>query len=111
MVRWPVWSPDGAKIAFCATFDQDEKANIYVMNADGSNVQQLTNIPESESKPDWTAFSYAVEPAGKMKATWGRIKNRLFSRWGFGNLNYVGGGGEFDGGGQKNEKMIILVTF
>lgn len=46
----PAWSPDGKRIAFSS--DRDEFANgykrlrsqdIYVMNADGTNVQRLTN--------------------------------------------------------------------
>ena len=78
----PTWSPDGTKIAFCC--DQDKEQNgwngdIYVMNADGSNVQQITNTPEEEWGLDWTAFSYSVEPAGKLKSTWGKIKQALFS--------------------------------
>ena len=67
------WSPDGTKIVFCS--DRDGNFEIYVMNADGSNVQRLTNTPaNNELEPDWTASTYAVEPAGKLKSTWGEIK-------------------------------------
>ena len=38
--REPAWSPDGARIAFVR--DQG-KWDIYVMNADGSNVVRRTN--------------------------------------------------------------------
>jgi len=75
----PTWSPDGTKIAFCS-YERDKPSEMYVMNADGSNVQQLTNTPEYEFQPDWTAFSYAVEPAGKLKSTWGEIKRGLFGK-------------------------------
>jgi Tol biopolymer transport system component len=37
----PAWSPDGARIAFAS--NTDGNYDIYVMNADGSNVIQLTN--------------------------------------------------------------------
>jgi Tol biopolymer transport system component/beta-lactamase regulating signal transducer with metallopeptidase domain len=68
----PSWSPDGAKIVFSS--NRDGNFEIYVMDADGQNVQRLTNTSEDEFEPDWTAFSYAVEPAGKLKSTWGKIK-------------------------------------
>jgi TolB protein len=72
------WSPDGARIAFCSDLDKPGGTyDIYVMNADGSNVQRLTNTPEYEWVSDWTASSYAVEPAGKLKSTWGKIKERM----------------------------------
>ena len=66
------WSPDGTRILF----DSDRSGNyeLYIMDADGSNIEKLTNTPEDEWCPDWTAFSYAVEPAGKLKSMWGKIK-------------------------------------
>ena len=39
----PVWSPDGATIAFVSWRD-GRGANIYVMNADGSGQRRLTLI-------------------------------------------------------------------
>jgi len=60
--------------------DQDNPGSddIYIMDADGKNVQRLTNSPEIEYYPDWTASSYAIEPAGKLKSTWEKIKQGLF---------------------------------
>jgi len=39
--RYPMWSPDGSKVAF--TSNRDSTFNLYVMEADGSNVRQLTH--------------------------------------------------------------------
>jgi len=70
--RYPTWSPDGTKIAFSSK--RDGNWEIYVIDADGQNVQRLTNTWQHELEADWTATSYAVEPAGKLKSTWGKIK-------------------------------------
>ena len=56
----PVWSPDGKRIAF--TSDRDGHVNrhgwpthdIYVMDADGSNQQNLTNHPAADWDPSWS---------------------------------------------------------
>jgi Tol biopolymer transport system component len=45
--RFPRWSPDGSKIAFVS--DRDGNPEIYMMNADGSNLINLTNSPTVES--------------------------------------------------------------
>ena len=38
---WPAWSPDNAQIAFMS--DRDGDWEIYVMDADGGNLRQLTD--------------------------------------------------------------------
>ncbi|MCK4683280.1 PD40 domain-containing protein, partial [Candidatus Bipolaricaulota bacterium] len=50
--RFPVWSPDGTKIAFETT--RDGNSEIYVMDADGSNPRNLTTHPESDYFPAWS---------------------------------------------------------
>ncbi|MFQ5874860.1 MAG: TolB family protein, partial [Dehalococcoidia bacterium] len=50
----PAWSPDGTKIAF--TSDRDGNWEIYVMDADGSNPRNLTNLPIGEYEPAWSPF-------------------------------------------------------
>ncbi|MCH8814146.1 MAG: PD40 domain-containing protein [Chloroflexi bacterium] len=48
----PTWSPDSQQIAFKS--DRDGNLEIYVMNADGSDQQNITNTPDvSEFDPSW----------------------------------------------------------
>lgn len=47
------WSPDGSKLAFTSNRDGDS-FEIFTMNADGSNVQRLTNDLIDESQPAWS---------------------------------------------------------
>ena len=52
------WSPDGKKIAFGSARDGKSKNwydnfEMYVMNADGSNVQRLTFNQACDGHPDW----------------------------------------------------------
>ena len=47
----PSWSPDGQRIAF--TSDRDGDVHIYVMNADGTNVQRVTFTPGRNTDPAW----------------------------------------------------------
>jgi len=46
------YSPDGRLIAFWSNRDGNE--DVYVMNADGSNVRRITNHPASDSSPTWS---------------------------------------------------------
>ena len=60
----PVWSPDGTKIAFVS--NTDYLFSLYVMNADGSNAQLVTNKVLDVGEPAWSpdgrkiAFSAGV---------------------------------------------------
>jgi hypothetical protein len=44
----PAWSPDGSRVAF--TSDHD----IYVVDADGNNLEQLTDDPAFDENPVWS---------------------------------------------------------
>ncbi len=51
----PVWSPDGAEIAFVSNRENGQESGqfIYVMNADGSDARQL-NTESASNQPDWS---------------------------------------------------------
>lgn len=45
------WSPDSKRIAFISNRLGSEE--IFIMDADGNNIEKLTNTLEAESKPRW----------------------------------------------------------
>ena len=58
--RAPAWSPDGKRIAFVSDRDRFldihgfPTSEIYVMDADGGNPQNLTNNPLYDMSPSWS---------------------------------------------------------
>jgi Tol biopolymer transport system component len=48
----PNWSPDGTKIVFVSNRDGNDE--IYVMDADGQNAEQITDVPEPDLDPVWS---------------------------------------------------------
>ncbi|MGH2636002.1 MAG: TolB family protein [Actinomycetota bacterium] len=53
---WPDWSPGGRRIAFVGLGPEGNRQgwDIYVMNADGTGIQNLTNSPTVDLDPDWS---------------------------------------------------------
>ena len=65
--RWPRWSPDGKRITFYS--DKGGGGGLWVINADGSNLQQLahisgTNAPHPIWSSDSARLAYALEDEG-----------------------------------------------
>ena len=48
----PSWSPDGEHITFMSY--RDGNGEIYVLDADGKNPQNLTNNPAEDWSPSWS---------------------------------------------------------
>ena len=61
-----------AQIAFQS--DRDRNYEIYVMDDDGKNQQNLTNYPRNDVGPTWFVPAFAVAPAGKKFTMWGWLK-------------------------------------
>lgn len=54
----PRWSPDGRRVAFKS--NRGGSYNLYVMNADGSNVVRLTNHAANDHDPTWLPDGQAM---------------------------------------------------
>jgi Tol biopolymer transport system component len=61
--EYPVWSPDGKRIAFTA--DPEGHYDIFVMESDGSRIVRLTTSKADEKEPAWwpdgTSIVYSSE--------------------------------------------------
>jgi TolB protein len=66
----PEWSPDGSRILFVSTRSAGDATDIFVMNADGSQLRQLTdNGPDDpDVTPDWSPDGTRIVFAGKREA-------------------------------------------
>lgn len=65
----PAFSPDGKQIAFASDRGGYRESDIYVMAADGSNVQRLTHAAGWDGSPAWSGdgrslFFYSRRDAG-----------------------------------------------
>jgi TolB protein len=66
----PAFSADGSRIAFVS--QRDGNAEIYVMNADGTGATRVTNDPQADGRPAFSADGQALvfhssRPAGKQQ--------------------------------------------
>ena len=71
--EYPAWSPDGEHLAFMSLGSPEglssDDYDIYVVDADGRNMQQLTRSPGEDGWPAWshdgTRIAYShMDPAG-----------------------------------------------
>jgi TolB protein len=58
LIEYPAWSPDGSQVAFMAqepgASGTNPDYNIWVMNADETDPQRLTDTPGSDGWPAWS---------------------------------------------------------
>ena len=60
----PHWSPDGTRITFAS--DRDGDFDIYTMDADGSDVAQVTtNSDADDIDPDWQPLPRPTSPKSR----------------------------------------------
>jgi serine/threonine-protein kinase len=70
--QWPSWSPDGKQIVFYSM--RQEHSQIFVVNADGTNLRSLTPPSGSDEWPCWS-------PDGKQIAFMNRDYNAATGLW------------------------------
>lgn len=56
----PAWSPDKSRIAFASDRAEPGNTDIYVMEADGTNVQRITTDPQLDTTPAWAPDGSAI---------------------------------------------------
>jgi dipeptidyl aminopeptidase/acylaminoacyl peptidase len=82
----PRWDPDGSRIAFISTRDGDPQ--IYLANADGSNIRQVTKVaggvrPPMVLSPDraWIAFVADVKQGVQTPGNVHLLTRLLYRHW------------------------------
>lgn len=65
----PAPSPDGQKIAFMS--QQEGNWDIYIVNANGSNLQRLTDDPAEDGLPTWSPDGKVLAFVSQRGGSWG----------------------------------------
>ena len=55
----PTWSPDGTRLAFAS--DSDGYFDIYIVNPDGTGIENLSDSDSNDRWPDWGVDEYGDE--------------------------------------------------
>ncbi|MDW8069715.1 MAG: hypothetical protein RML46_12490 [Anaerolineae bacterium] len=68
----PAWSPDGRRIAFVAPgVGRENNADIFVVNADGSGLFNLTEHPAEDLQPTWSPDGQHIAFVTTRQGHWG----------------------------------------
>ena len=65
----PVWSPDGRQVLFARGFDENSR-QLYIINADGTDLIQVTDMPNLRGRSDWSSDGRSI--ATYAGASWAR---------------------------------------
>jgi Tol biopolymer transport system component len=58
----PTWSPDGQKVLFAARVDG--AVQLFIIDLDGANLRQVTNMPNLRGRNDWSVRDELVTYSG-----------------------------------------------
>lgn len=75
--QFPSWSPDGSKIVYSS--EKEGRSSIYIMDAEtGEVLERLTDLSADEFETSWLKISRSINPSGKLKTTWGMVKDAVY---------------------------------
>lgn len=79
----PSWSPDSRRIAFVSGRAGD-KAQLFVIDAEGGEARQVTRLPVNVSTPKWfpdgKRIAFVAEVPGTFAGDWTAVKGQLDAR-------------------------------
>ena len=70
--NFPVWSPDGTKIAFVRCCFTAGTTELFTVEPDGTDITQLTNDTTSEWDPNWKRATSGDPPGYPRREGCGR---------------------------------------